>query len=314
MFTASLDLYNSSVKINHMKNSSNQTSLAMKNVDVLVFGYGEVVSNLICELIKEGLSVICVTRDITAENHIASSRNLHFYDYLSITNIKIRALTSIVAWRDINYLLDQNTSFLDWFNSDFLVVGKNVLLSSASVYRNSYVPLTESNDSLDLNVASNKKYILENELDLIMNKKNVSNHNLRISNIYGENIAYGLIGSIFSSIKSGAYIQIESNQQIVRDYVHISDVIFAIKSLLHLNIDRQTINVSTGVGTSIYEIVNLFLKEGYDIQNKFIYGRQDILKTDSVLNCDKLASMILWEPIKIEIGLKKALAKLNLDR
>jgi nucleoside-diphosphate-sugar epimerase len=75
-----------------------------------------------------------------------------------------------------------------------------------------------------------------------MLSKSGRNVNLRISNVYGVELSYGFIGSLFQNIKNGTPVRILKGAEIFRDYISINDVIFAITNLINKDMAVKNIN------------------------------------------------------------------------
>lgn len=82
----------------------------------------------------------------------------------------------------------------------------------------------------------------------------------RFFNIYGPHQLEGLIPSIYRKISSGAAIDVYGDGKQVRDYVYVEDLgdIFA-KSILK-DVKNVTLNVGTGKGLDVLEVVELASK------------------------------------------------------
>ena len=166
------------------------------------------------------------------------------------------------------------------------------------------MPHTESSDVLH----DNKKTILENILKMITLKKNITHTNLRISNVYGIGIDYGFIGSLFNSLKSGSEVNIFKDQNIIRDYIHIDDVIFAVNELLEIDDARACLNVSTGIGNTIAQALEIFSQNGYKFEKRATSLNALIVKPVSILDCHNLSELINWRPSNLTQVLDKLLA------
>jgi nucleoside-diphosphate-sugar epimerase len=157
--------------------------------------------------------------------------------------------------------------------------------------------------NLEDKIDENEKYILENLLTLLMKQKKLHHVNLRISNVYGNNLEYGLINSVLESHEKGTHLNLFNNLNVIRDYISLNDVYYAIQELAKLDLSFKSINVSTGVGTSIYEILQIFSRFGHPV-SKYINVELPInMKLYSILNCSTLASNIDWNPTKVEDGI-----------
>jgi nucleoside-diphosphate-sugar epimerase len=165
-------------------------------------------------------------------------------------------------------------------------------LSSSSVYKDSNAPQNENCKDLE----KNKKLELENFLTEIALKKESTHINLRISNVYGIDVSYGFIGALFNSIKYGSQVSIFQNLSITRDYVHVHDVIYAISALLEVDTDLECINISTGIGTTISQVLEIFASKDYNFENRTKIINNLKAKQVSILDCKNLSKLIDWQP------------------
>ena len=271
---------------------------------MIVFGLGQITSLLTRSLVASGKKVICVTDNKYNQIKNLPGTNLTIFSYKQVLNEIIDANVAIFSWNDVNKLVQENNLILDWIESNKFSAKKSFFLSSASVYKDQFVPHTESSNTFH----DNKKTILENILKNIALKKNVTHTNLRISNVYGIDIDYGFIGSLFNSIKNGSEVHIFKDQNLIRDYIHIDDVLFAVENLLEIDYARDCLNVSTGIGTTIAQVLDIFSQNGYKFENRAILSNALSVKPVSILDCHNLSELINWKPSNLTQVLNKMLA------
>ena len=272
-----------------------------KNPDVIIFGAGQITNLLIEKLNSIGKSILCISNNYF--NQVGIYPNCTILSYQEIANKKLNAETTIFSWKDASRLNQDNYALLSWLESDYFSTKKSILLSSASVYRDSPISQNEFNTNLEMN----PKLKLESLLKSLRLKHRLSHTNLRISNIYGINIEYGFIGSLFSSAKSGHEISVFQDMKVIRDYVHVTDVIDAIEQLIEIDSHDADINISTGVGTSISEVLEIFAKNGYKFEKRRQIPMNPEIKQSSVLDCGALSRLIRWHPGQPEDVITKLL-------
>ena len=271
---------------------------------MIVFGLGQITNLLTRSLVASGKKVICVTDNKYNQIKNLSGTNLTIFSYKQVLNEIIDANVAIFSWNDVNKLVQENNLILDWIESNKFSAKKSFFLSSASVYKDQFVPHTESSDILH----DNKKTILENIIQMITLKKNITHTNLRISNVYGIGIDYGFIGSLFNSLKSESEVSIFKNRTIIRDYIYIDDVLFAVEKLLEIDHARDCLNVSTGIGTTIAQVLEVFSQNGYKFKNRAIPSKDPNVPPVSILDCQNLSELISWNPSNLTQVLNKLLA------
>ena len=277
----------------------------MNNSKVLIFGAGQINNLLVKKLISSGKSVLYVTDNFFGQANNLKHRNLTFISYRDIIFKELKVETTIFSWRNENRVFENKSTLLKWLESDKFHCEESFFLSSVSVYKDCDYPVTESNLNLENNVENNSKFIVEKFLSGIMSKKNSNHINLRISNVYGPTLDYGLISNLLKSFSKGLDVKIFNNLNITRDYVFIDDVIFAIVSLIGLGVESGIINVSTGKGVPLYEILEIFSTHKYNFGNYISVPATT--KISSIVDCTKLSKIIDWNPFTIKNGIDIAL-------
>ena len=277
----------------------------MNNSNILIFGAGEISNLLIKELIFRGNKVSCVTDNRFGQINNLSHVNLEILSYEEILNQKLEVDTAIFAWKDSTRLISDNRAILNWIMSQNFHANKSFHLGSSSVYKDFSAPQNENCKVLE----NNKKLELEKFLTEIAVKKEYIHINLRISNVYGIDVSYGFIGALFNSIKHGSKVSIFQNLSITRDYVHVHDVIYAIRMLLEVDTDLECINISTGIGTSISKVLEIFASKGYNFEKRTEIANDLRIKQVSILDCKTLSKLIDWKPISVESAINEIFTK-----
>jgi len=275
--------------------------------DIAIFGFGEITSKIIDEIISEGFSVVCITNFAPLGFSHNTSNQVSFYSREEILNANLSCKVSIITWRNSEILVENSGNFYKWFNSDSFISSKNFFLSSASVYKDSPIPLIESKENLELNILRNSKFLLEKDLIRIMKEKNIQNCNLRIANAYGPTITQGFIGLIFQSLITLNPVKRITGIQVYRDFISIDDVSAAVIGLIKNNQHAEYVNVSTGISSSSDEVFESFYRFGYSLnETKVPYAVANI-KASVVLDCNLLSSLIDWHPVPFTEGISKAI-------
>lgn len=275
--------------------------------DVVIFGTGKITNLLIKKLTFNGKSVICVTNNKFGQIDRALYKNLKILSYNEILNNRVESEIAIFSWRNKDTLYENDKKLLKWFESGMLHTSKSFFFSSAAVYKESQFPQNESAKT----EKENDKLILENVIEKLTLQNSTFHTNLRISNVYGKEISYGFIGSLFESISHGNKVKIFNKKNITRDYIHVDDVIVALEALIELNVSNRCLNLSTGVGTSIYQILEIFENYGYKFENRLEIPFPFNLKVTSILDCQALSSIIKWKPNNLPNVINKLLPKIQ---
>ena len=277
------------------------------NYDIAIFGFGEITNRIIDGIVGEGLSVICVTNFAPLGSGRHTANQVSFYSREEILNVNLSCEVSLVTWRNSEILSEHSGGFYKWFSSDTFKSKKNFFLSSASVYKDSYYPLTESRENLEPGILQNSKFLLEEDLMRIMQEKNIRNCNLRIANVYGSMITQGFIGLIFRSCVTSNSVKRIIEKQIYRDYISVDDVSAAVIGLIKSNEYAEHINVSTGIPTSSDEVFESFNLSGYFLNVTEVPFLEKSIKVSVVLNCGLLSSILDWHPVPFADGISKAI-------
>jgi UDP-glucose 4-epimerase len=184
--------------------------------------------------------------------------------------------------------------------------------SGGTVYGNQgKLPIDENTYPKPENLHGTMKYTIENYLRTFNKLHNLNYLIIRPSNPYGfigeRNKNQGIIDVFLKKIKNNEELTIWGKGDIIRDYIHINDLVECVSLLLKNNINNEIINIGTGVGTSINELLNLIKNISKNELNiKYLDKRSFDLKYN-VLNIEKAKKLINWQP---KISLKDGITKL----
>lgn len=268
--------------------------------DVVVFGYGKLTSCIIEKLLEKNFSILCVTDSLVNQN-LFQNKPIKSISYKEAINSTIISTITIFAWRDRNVGGKFAKYLFHWLESNNFETKKSFFMSSASVYEDS----TIANNELCTHLENNEKLSLEKKLSEIFLKKNIIHTNLRISNVYGIGLDYGFIGSLFQSIEHGHTIEVHPDLNTTRDYIHVDDLIYAIMMLIKIDIGIVCINISTGIGTTISQVLDIFAEKGYKFENRRVIALNSKSKLVSILDCSTLSSLIFWAPSTLATTIDK---------
>lgn len=165
------------------------------------------------------------------------------------------------------------------------------LSSGGTVYGNSAdVPFTEDHPTAPVSAYGISKLAFEHYLRSIALRSPMRHVILRPGNIYGRVSdplrPQGVIEHWMHGILRGEALHVWGNTHVVRDYVHVDDLIRVIVALLHYAGTQQIFNVGTGVGTSLAQLIEL-LKEVTARDLQVIMNEADPAGPSvNILNCD----------------------------
>ena len=283
-----------------------------KDIDLIVFGFGPITQEIIDYLLQANISIICVTNNRLPKKNLTRYQDIRFLTRDEIVSNKVVTDAAIFSWRDKKPLEENSSEIEKWLRSSEFVCRRSLLMSSASVYADSKLAQNESIKNLSSEVEGNAKFILETKLSELMESKSIPHLNLRISNAYGSKLRYGLIGELLHSIHTQTPPKIFNMRKILRDYISINDIVFGINSLLRIGFEKSNVNMSTGVGTSIDEVLEIFAQKGYHFENRFNIALPPEMVNSSILDCAFLSSIIDWAPRNLNTGMAEIFNSHNL--
>lgn len=139
---------------------------------------------------------------------------------------------------------------------------------------------------------------------------------LRPSNPYGfyQNPMrkQGLIAVVVDKILKGEAIEIWGDGSIIRDYIWVEDLVDAVVQLLERDIWNETFNVGSGVGSSVNDVIKTIEDvSGVAAHCRFLESRSaDVSRI--VLDISKLRSVISFEPLMLQNGIRQYMEGLRL--
>lgn len=173
--------------------------------------------------------------------------------------------------------------------------------SGGTVYGNPlYLPVDEKHPTNPVVSYGITKLAIEKYLQMYERLHGIKAITLRVANPYGERqrieTAQGAVGVFLHHAIKGIPIEIWGDGSVTRDYIHVSDVAAAFVQALHYTGQERLFNVSSGVGTSLNELIGgleVVLKK--PIERRYLAGRPFDVPV-SVL-CNNLArSELDWSP------------------
>ena len=133
---------------------------------------------------------------------------------------------------------------------------------------------------------------------------------LRFSNLYGHNMDQNtIIGTLIEQINNDGPIVLNETKS-VRDFLWIDDAIESILLAIKYKPDA-TLNVGTGKGTSIKELIKLVLQLINTNKRDIIEKNKDYKKNSILIDISQTKRIIKWKP---KISLKKGLSKILKNR
>lgn len=271
--------------------------------DALFLGCGRISAAIIDSFHDAGMK-ICVISNSTSLSDLAlhtriSGSAVTFLNWREASSSNLQASTSYIAWRQSPEDMSLNDELEEWLTSSKFRTQRFVHLSSGSVYLSNDTEYIESEFKATSNNCVNAKQRLELYLTSLSERKEAKLINLRISNVYGENLQKGFINETKRNIDTLQPIKAFINLNPIRDYLYLNDLVSAINQLKEIDPPSQDINVSTGIGVTISSILLILESSVHKKYTIEAVRAPDGVQQSSVLNCDKLRDMIQWNPQEV---------------
>lgn len=198
--------------------------------------------------------------------------------------------------------LNDTSSPVDYINNSILVtakileyikefdINKIIYTSSSSVYGTSSL-CQEDNPVTPVSFQAALKVANEKLIERFCRDNNINFTITRVFNMYGGNDQFSIIHKIINTIKNNQALTLYNHGSAIRDFIHIDDVVEVYSKILLLQ-DIQYINVGTGRGVSIKDLLD-FLKQR-NINIKFKNIDQEELKSSIA------STLLLHQVIKKE--------------
>lgn len=182
--------------------------------------------------------------------------------------------------------------------------------SGGTVYgnRKSPIPFKESDEREPISYYGLTKLMIENNILFEHRTRSLRYLIVRPSNPYGHGQALngkqGIIAVAIGKILSGESIEIWGDGSSVRDYIYIDDLADAFCKLLEKNIVNTTVNIGSGEGFSVNDILEK-LKEISKKPIKIEYKpARNADVSAMILSVDKLRSLIDLKLTPLAEGMK----------
>ena len=174
--------------------------------------------------------------------------------------------------------------------------------SGGTVYGNPlYSPIDEKHPTDPLVSYGITKLTIEKYLRVFRRMHGIRSITLRVANPYGERqrveTAQGAVGVFMHRALQGMPIEIWGDGSVTRDYIHVSDVASAFAKALHYQGEHTVFNISSGVGTSLIDLVDMLESAlGHPIARNHKPGRLFDVPV-SVLSNQLARTELGWEPV-----------------
>jgi UDP-glucose 4-epimerase len=138
---------------------------------------------------------------------------------------------------------------------------KFILLSSAAVYGNpQQLPITENSPTKPISPYGTHKLMAEMACQEYTTLYNIPTAILRIFSAYGNGLRKQVIWDICEKTKSQIHISLKGKGDETRDFIHISDIVWAIGAVVEQGEHKATVyNLASGNAISIKNLVEMLL-------------------------------------------------------
>lgn len=293
-------------------------------MNVLLFGgTGFIGSAFLEKLLENGDHVTLVSRSkFSNSSNKQQLTNILLDEFLNSPNISsfdvcfflISSLTPALAEEQLDVAMSSDFKLLSSVLKKVEEKTKFVFVSSGgTVYGEMQGdrPFSETDTVHPWNKYGNYKRELEKilEADSLLRERPI--FVLRLSNPYGpwplQKDPFGFINRTIQSGIAGRAIKVYGSYDIVRDFIHISDVVLALMKIKDLSLSGYHIyNIGSGLGYTLSEVIEIIGRQiTIDVQLASFRGF-DIQK--NVLDINKMKSTSFWKPeISIEQGIKQTI-------
>ncbi|ENG4186237.1 NAD-dependent epimerase/dehydratase [Providencia rettgeri] len=134
-----------------------------------------------------------------------------------------------------------------------------IVASSAAIYgANHCNKLSEMTPTQPFSVYGHHKKIVEQLSNIYIEKYSLDIINARIFSVYGNGLKKQFLWDFCSKLKAASHddsINVFGTGNEVRDWIHISDLVNALKKISEINTVPSVINIGTGKGTTIKQMI-----------------------------------------------------------
>lgn len=139
---------------------------------------------------------------------------------------------------------------------------KIIFLSSAAVYGNpKQLPIRETDEPAPISPYGLHKLMCEKLCHYFNQVHGYRIRSLRIFSVYGDGLRKQLLWDIYQKYQSTGEIRLFGTGAETRDYIHVSDVLRAIKCILAYNGPEEIFNVANGEEVSVSQLAYTYAEK-----------------------------------------------------
>ena len=173
--------------------------------------------------------------------------------------------------------------------------------SGGTVYgRTQALPIDEGHPTNPMSSYGIVKLAIEKYLELYRQLHGLDYSVVRLSNPYGErqrtNASQGAVAVFLGKVLKGEPLEIWGDGSVVRDYIHVSDVVRALVSTAAYEGEDRILNIGSGQGTSLNELIDV-IERATDLKvaRSYLPARSFDVPA-SILSNERARRALGWSP------------------
>lgn len=182
----------------------------------------------------------------------------------------------------------ETSKILDVLDKKEIHTSKIIYTSSSSVYGNNKF-CSEVDSVMPMSLQAALKVANEELIKRFCESRNIDYTIARIFNMYGGEDKFSVISKIKKTYLNNEPLNIINGGISIRDYIHINDVINVYLKLLELEALPKILNIASGNGKRVHDLLNFLKSKSIQIQT--INIDRDELKA-SIANTDLLNTLV----------------------
>ncbi len=192
-----------------------------------------------------------------------------------------------------------------------------IFLSSAGTVYGRYdgEPFKERHALQPINHYGSVKACVETAMRSFNEQQGGRHLSCRITNPYGPGQDYrkgvGFIDAVIRNCAEGSKLEIWGDGSVVRDYIYIDDVCAMLERLIRYDGEWHVFNLSTGIGHSQMEILEIFRELGCSPEAEFLPARAVDARTNLAAN-DRIREITGIECVPLKDGIRSYLGHLGI--
>lgn len=293
-------------------------------------GRGFIGSHLVNALLDRGYFVRCFDRPHVAplgDSHLTNF-NFELYegDFASETDVANALEGCDVCYHLVSTTLPKSSNADPVFDVESNLVGTIHLLTQAvksglkkvifvssggTVYGDpTQLPIPELHSTDPVCSYGITKLAIEKYLALFHRLYGLDYTVLRLANPFGEgqrtHASQGAVAVFLGKVLRGESVEIWGDGSVVRDYIHIADVVDALLISLDKSVDEHVFNIGSGRGRSLNEVLGgIGLATGRLPDCRYLAGRGFDVPV-SVLSIERAKNLLGWYPkVDFDYGLER---------